>query len=260
MAFDRENPGQLPFELERSAEYELEQKVLRNRLCELVRNKCIIVTGPADYVVGRGKADWIESYDLVVRINFQWPVPLHLATDLGSRMDLLYHCCNGDYPLENLFYDDFEKTRFVCVEQNILSLKLKNYCQRKEIPCLYVTEMVRQLSLSLGCPPSTGLTAIVHLLSLPVRELQVYGMTLWASTYYPGYQGDGALDKNWSDQKLPVKIWQHSPKRERKYLRRLLKENRRLHFDTEALKIMNINPPHTTSYFRFNKDKTAAGF
>ncbi len=87
-------------------------------LASLVAGKRVALVGPSVSIAGGGAGAAIESFDLVVRTNFQWPVPAGLVADLGSRMDILYHCCNGDFPVADLFVPELARTRFVCWQAN----------------------------------------------------------------------------------------------------------------------------------------------
>jgi len=228
---DRTGVPALPFEWGRSGRLAGEQAASARQLDRMISGKRVILVGPADYTVGSGKGSFVESFDWVARVNFQWPVPERLRPDLGSRMDLLYHCCNGDHPVRALFRDGFEETRFVCMERHIQSLELKRHCRSCRIPCLYVSDVYRSLSRKLGARPSTGLVAIEHLLSLPIAELYVFGMTFWRTPYYAGYQGDGAqaLAAEGERRVLP-----HDPEREARYAGRLAKREPRLRLDAGA--------------------------
>lgn len=236
-----EDKQNLPFEINRGDLVESAQKVAYEQLCDLVRGKDVVLIGPSAYTTGSKRADWIESFDLVARINFQWPVVEDRRADLGSRMDLLFHCCNGDYPVDSLFCGDFKKIKFVCLEQNIASLQVRKYCDAHNVPNLYFNPTLKNLSLALRGLPSTGLTALVSLLRLPLKELHVYGMTFWADAYYSGYQGDGALQGHWQGKDKPEKIWQHEPAIERRHLQLLIKQNPHLKVDEAALRIMKLH-------------------
>ena len=238
-AFKRElarldSAGALPFEPSWRRDVRAAQRAAERRSRSLLRGKRVVIVGPADYAAGAGKGPMIESFDLVARVNFQWPVPPELAADFGTRMDILYHCCNGDYPVELLARPGFENTLFACVEHNLQSLRLKNCCRSRGVLVFYYPQrLYRRLSARLGFPPSTGLAAVQHLLSLPIRELLIYGMTFLTTPYYPGYTGDAARGGHWGAG-VPESIWQHNPRAELHYIRRLLRHDRRATLDPRA--------------------------
>jgi hypothetical protein len=231
-------PDTLPFEVRGLPGFDAEESRLLDRMREAAEGRRVVLTGPADYPVGAGQGNWVDSFDWVARINFQWPIPEPLVPDLGRRMDVLYHCCNADYSVDRLFVAGFEKTGFVCMEHQAHSLRLKRRCRAMGIPCLYTTETRARLTRALGHPPSTGLTAVEHLLSLPIRELQLYGITLWHAPYYPGYAGDGARNASGKRAGVRRRVWRHAPRAERKYLLELAARDSRLRVDSTALRLM----------------------
>ena len=68
----------LPFEMWGEAEY----------LDELV-GKNVVIVGPAGYMVGQGLGEYIDSFDVIVRVNHA--LPIALPEDYGSRTTVLYH-------------------------------------------------------------------------------------------------------------------------------------------------------------------------
>lgn len=237
----------LPFEVRGRSGCDGEESRLHDRMREAAAGQRVVLTGPADYPVGAGQGQWVDGFDWVVRINFQWPLPESLVPDLGRRMDVLYHCCNGDYPVDRLFVAGFEQTRFVCMEHQAHSLRLKHRCHTMGVPCLYTTDTITRLTRALGHPPSTGLTAIEHLLSLPIRELQLYGITLWHAPYYSGYTADGARNATRPRYGRPARVWRHAPRMERTYLLERAARDARLRIDPAALRLMGAASPSSAS-------------
>src|SRR6185369_15311983 len=122
----------------------------------LVGNKRLVLVGPSISSVGSNRGAAIEACDVVVRMNFQWPIPAALGADVGARMDVLYHCCNGDFPVADLFVPGFAQTRFVCWQSNAESFWLEAHCLENGIPSLDVSSVYVELENLLRTPPFTG--------------------------------------------------------------------------------------------------------
>src|SRR5690606_31676828 len=63
---------------------------------DIYRGKRVIVIGPAESSLRYMSGEEIDRFDIIVRVNKS---PLSLAgkeSSLGSRTDILYHCCNED--------------------------------------------------------------------------------------------------------------------------------------------------------------------
>jgi len=190
----------------------------------LVGNKRVVLVGPSVSSVGSNRGAAIEACDVVVRMNFQWPIPAALVGDVGARMDVLYHCCNGDFPVADLFVPGFAQTRFVCWQANPDSFWLEAHCLEKGIPSLDVSPVYVELEKLLRTPPFTGTVAIEHLLRFPIAELHLTGISFGAEPYYDGYKGHGASA---SLAKKAV----HRTEPQVRYFREVIARDPRLHLD-----------------------------
>ena len=169
---------------------DLEEK--RLRYGALLKGKRVVLVGPSQSIVGSRRGKELEAYDLVVRVNFQWPVPPRLVADIGKRMDILYHCCNGDVPIERLFRRGFDHTRFVCWQFGIESHKLQHHCVKVGVPELEVSSVFEELLPRMKAFPTTGTAALCDLLSYDIERLYVTGMTFFHDPHYGGYPTGGS--------------------------------------------------------------------
>lgn len=234
-AFPEETLEALPFALDRQREVRLERQLaLRDRMSAYLAGKCVALTGPATHGLDAAFGQEIEACDVVVRLNFQWPIPSPLTQHLGSRCDLLYHCCNGDYPLDSLFVPAFAKLRFVLLENGVHSRQLSRHCEASGVPYDFLFGRYRHLTRRIGSPPTTGLVAIDHLLDFDVRELRTYGMTFGLTPYYGGYSGHGALAHSTGRQP-----WKHVPANEVLYVNKLRRSDPRLVLDPIAARTLD---------------------
>ena len=190
----------------------------------LVGNKRLVLVGPSISSVGSDRGAAIEACDVVVRMNFQWPIPAALVADVGARMDVLYHCCNGDFPVADLFVPGFAQTRFVCWQSNAESFWLEAHCLENGIPSLDVSSVYVQLENLLRTPPFTGTVAIEHLRRFPIAELHLTGISFGAEPYYGGYKGHGA------SASPAVKVV-HAVEPQLRYFREVIARDPRLHLD-----------------------------
>ena len=214
------------FEDTLNSKFVLNQNNILSKLADYINDASVALVGPAAYLTGLKKGEKIESFDVVVRMNFQWPLPCKLKQDYGERIDILYHCCNGDFPLDSLLTDEINKLKFACVEKNILSKKLSYELMKHTIPTLYVTDFYKSASQILNTHASTGMAAIFHLLSLPIKKLTIFGMTNVKSPYCENYLSKGAISSN---------NWKHSFSSEAKLLLNIMDYDKRVHIDHDAL-------------------------
>lgn len=205
----------------------------------LLKKKRVVIVGPADSVTGSGLGTEIDSYDLVVRVNHQWPVSGERVSDLGSRMDILFHCCNGDFPIKRLFIPEFKKTRAVCFERGFDSYFLKKECERLQIPFFDVTETYLALQKQIGSYPNTGLAAVTHLLGFDIKELKMIGFSFFKTSYYADYLGATAQPEILRNFQSTGRYWKHELKPQFEYFKSILMQDKRLQVDTFLSHILN---------------------
>ena len=194
---------------------------------KFLAGKRVALVGPSATVVGLGLGHVIDGHDLVVRLNAHWPVSSEMIPDLGNRMDVLYHCCNGDFPFASLFVPEFLHTKFVMAELGIRSRRLFSYCEKADIPIGNVSPVYTELRRILKHSPSTGLVALHHLLSCRIASLSAYGLSFSLRKYLPDSLSLGARGE----------LRPHNYNCELEFLRRKWWRDPRLSFDPVASKL-----------------------
>lgn len=204
-----------------------------------VRGKRVALVGPSRSVVGSGLGTEIDAHELVVRLNHGWPVPPGLQADLGRRLDILYHCCNGDYPIDRVFSAGMDRLRWACFEGNPDHQGLLDRCSNTSVESLDVTDRYADLRRALGTFPNTGLVAIHHLLGAGAARVALFGMTFFREPYMPGYTADGADPVNWpAEGPLPTLIWEHNLPVQYRHFTELCRREQRLTVDSVSLAVM----------------------
>ena len=206
----------------------------------LLRGKRVALLGPANSVVGSKAGALIESYDLVARLNFQWPIQADLRADIGERMDILYHCCNGDLEIESLFRSGLAGTvKFVCWQFNVDSWKLAQYCEDAGVPSLDVESVYEELLDATGTFPNTGTVAISNLLQYEIDELYIHGISFYQDPYHPNYRATGIAEYEAyrSGRSSQIRMHQVAPQLE--WFKRLCTHEPRLRLDDRLAEITN---------------------
>ena len=62
------------------------------RFNRYLKGKSVIVVGPSPYLKGLKKGSFIDSHDVVIRINKAWKPEQDLVEDYGKKTDVRYHC------------------------------------------------------------------------------------------------------------------------------------------------------------------------
>jgi hypothetical protein len=204
-----------------------------------VRGRRVALVGPSRSIVESGLGTEIDAHELVVRLNHGWPVPPGLDADLGHRFDILYHCCNGDYPIDRVFSAGTDRLRWACFENGPDHCRLLDRCSDTSVESLDVTDVYVDLRRELGTFPNTGLVAIHHLLGAGAARVALFGMTFFREPYLPGYPADGADAAHWpAGGPLPARVWEHDLPIQYRHFTELCRRERRVTVDSVSLAVM----------------------
>jgi hypothetical protein len=162
---------------------------------KLLKNKSIIIVGPAGYLQNSNKREFIENHDVVVRLNSNYTIPPEHHKDIGTKTDLLYHCfwapifpeiellvknvslVKAAFPTIPPFNTDI--ARFVNINRNRVDFEF------------YDPQKYSELVKRVNSRPNTGTSAIYDILSYDIKSLHVSGITMFAGGYIKNYR------KNW---------------------------------------------------------------
>jgi hypothetical protein len=167
---------------------------------EYLRGKKVIIVGPASYMLEKESADFIESFDVVVRLNRGWNVKEELKKNLGARTDVRYHCGmehenNGgawniqgmlDYGVQwaaiqfprNLDY----------FHNDVLNFEKLNSEYQMNRHVWSDLELYMTIHHYLGTRISIGTAAFTDLIFYDVERLHVSGITFLQDGWYKGYK------------------------------------------------------------------------
>jgi len=164
--------------------------------------------GPSVTVQERELGNFINDFDIVIRLNRSLPVPKKMFKHIGNRTDILYNSLNTtDYPGENNIGPCFLKRQRVKFLRcpypptepflgDIKSFYRKNRMTKDRINFGHIdTFYYRKLEYNIRTRPYTGTCAIADLLKNGVKELFVMGIDFYTYRYFSCY-------KNISERKL----------------------------------------------------------
>lgn len=165
---------------------------------KLLENKSAIIVGPSVSIQNCNLGNFINSFDIVIRLNKALPLPTNMHPHIGNRTDIIYNSLNqSDYPGENNISPDFFKKNGVkyvrCPYPNIspfsydikdFKFKNKNIIQFGHIDLNYY----RKLRYNLQTRPYTGTCAIADLLTFKIKKLYVMGIDFYTYSYARYYR------------------------------------------------------------------------
>ena len=75
---------------------------------DYLRNKSIVIVGPSRCLVGKKRGEFIDSHDIVIRMNKGWKPSPDKIEDYGSKTTIRYHCMmehpnnGGDFAIDDM--------------------------------------------------------------------------------------------------------------------------------------------------------------
>jgi len=168
---------------------------------DYLKGKSVVIVGPSPYLQGKGRGEFIDSHDIVIRMNRGWKIPEDKQVDYGSKTDIRWHCMmeqpenGGPFAIEemiehgvtwlasqfprNLDYFHFDNIKFE--EKN--KGRLNFYC---------FSDLIYFLNLhrAMETRPNVAQTAIFDLINYDVKTLHLCGATFLLDGYYKGYSDE----------------------------------------------------------------------
>ena len=176
-------------------EYYIKYYDENNYFRSYLKNKKVIIVGPADYV---NEGEFIDNYDVIVRVNRGHNM-IDSPIKYGSRTDILYHCINehneagGKIPNDN----NIKFIKFVFPEKTIYGGG--DLIKNVDIKYNYrVVDQEKYLDFEkkIKTRPNAGTTAIWDILNYDIDELYIKGFTLFTTNYSKDYRETAWGEKN----------------------------------------------------------------
>jgi hypothetical protein len=215
---------------------------------QYLKDKKVVIVGPAYTMVGSQQGKLIDSYDTVARINDALPIPTELMEDIGRRCDILYS--NLDEKLKKgeersiTKYHEIIKLRWVCTPWPFHRAREEKFkCSMPNVPfrVINVDTFKRLKSDVNGGLPQTGLCSIVDLLDYDIKELYVAGFTFMTADnqgplYYEQYESEDITEEYFRE--TVDKRGTHKIDPQLRYFKRLKETDVRIRIDSVLKEIL----------------------
>ncbi|SFS97542.1 glycosyltransferase family 29 protein [Sphingobacterium wenxiniae] len=215
------------------------------------KDKRVAIVGGADSAFKDKLGNYIDNYDVVVRINKGVDVIERYSEYIGKRTDILFHSLGeGQDELNGGSKFNIKLWKKMCVEKIIFPFNsndnkynhnvLVNFFNKTKGRvriCELDYEQYQKIKEDLqGYSPTTGFAAIHTILNSPCKEVYITGVTFFKTPHNPGYrQGDLS---HWIDHFK--KYNNHSPDSEFSYfLKKKLEWGGKLKVDSTLSKIIS---------------------
>jgi len=172
---------------------------------DMLEGKTVIIVGPSSHLFETEQKDFIESFDVIVRVNKSFPVKEHQEKYIGKRTNILYHCLEQSEENCGKFdYNEIKKQDILIATpypKNMTPfhrdyVRFENEILNKNIKTNYIDiSFYSDFMELLGTRPNTGISAIADLLCYDIKSLYVCGFTFFETGFYEGYRDIGGMKK-----------------------------------------------------------------
>ena len=230
-------------------------------LAKLIEGKRIAYVCPSPHLKDQRMGHYIDSFDLVVRINQSFSMPEEQWIDYGKRTDILMNCLNiNKLRALNNNMDYVRALKYIiCPMVSMWDIgRVNSFLEGTGVPWQNVCDgFLFKIFKEVGTTANTGLTGLMTLLHYDVKEIYVTGMTFFnmntfGKVYYDEYHDSAVEYSNFSDtsDKEPstkeLRMDIHSQMPQIRYFRKILSK----HYS---------NPLYIDSYLRENFNLTVNG-
>jgi hypothetical protein len=209
---------------------------------EYLKNKNVIIVGPAAYLKDFENGSFIDSFDVVVRINRGIELLDLNSKNLGTKTDILYNCLietpeNGG----ELNIELFKKKNVKWISTIPNSTK-EGFAKNMKLHPLVDTKSVRLLkknfkfhvmdyklynnvNRNVNSRSNTGYAAIFDLLNYHIKSLYITGFSFYLDDFFNGYKSGSKIN----EKEFALKCFnstRHQQKPQWEYLKKIILQNK----------------------------------
>ena len=168
---------------------------------DYIKNKNVLLIGPASYLIDFPIVEKVLDYDTVVRINSGVDLVEKIPEFVGKRTDILCTTCDRDpgngtdnRKIEKWIKNNVGHVRISPAginqhfKRNIEMFKRENN-NRLDFSVIDEKQYVDQISLCEGTIPNTGFSAIMDCLFHNPKKIHISGITFFKGGYLKEYEG-----------------------------------------------------------------------
>ena len=194
----------------------LDNSKIDRKFNHYLKDKKVIIVGPASYMLEHNKQDFIDSHDVVVRLNKNWNIEPKYQKHFGTKTNIRYHCGmenehnGGAWNIPGMLEKNIEYAA-ISFPKNLSYfhndiLKFEKLNSQHNMNFHYFSDLELYITLHhfLGTRMTVGTVAFTDLLFYDIKSLHISGITFLEDGWYKGYK----INPEWDDKKYMSKdLW-----------------------------------------------------
>ena len=240
--------------------WEIYQELYNNVIIDkkynnFLKDKSVIVVAPAAYTMNdesKNMGEFIDSHDVVVRLNGGWKISEKNQKYLGSRTDIRYHCMiehinnGGPYNIEGMKEHGLQWMSSTFPKNldyfyyDILHFEKLNTETNNPINFHHISDLKYYLQIhkTLNTRINTGIAAVLDLLCYDIKSLHIKGFTFFKDGWTTEHKEDGYKEM-YDNLGAETQEVHHSNRPQVKFLDLLDKNDDRIILDKEVRNVIN---------------------
>ena len=189
----------------------------------LVKDKNVVIVGPAAYLEGSDLGKSIDDHDVVVRINRAIETTKTHSKDVGARTDILYSCLLETHRNAGILDFNFIKesgVKLICAPgfnkntydpsfsygtHGSISQKTWNKIKTANYPVRVASKSVDDLlKKETQTRPNTGFIAIFDILEFKPKSLTIHGFTFYLDGFIKGSKSGVEKEKDCTEEEFAL--------------------------------------------------------
>jgi len=164
---------------------------------DYLKGKNVCIVGPAESINNTNKGDYIDSFDVVVRINY---AKVDNPSDTGTKTNVIYY--DGSYHNHENLNLEYLVCSYPWTEWFYNERCLPNVLKYSQIFNHYIIDkdVYQNLKTNLDkdnkVRPNTGTIAIVDLLNSELNTLYITGIDFYRTSYLKSHPDYGSTNLN----------------------------------------------------------------
>lgn len=216
---------------------------LADQYAAWLKGKSVIVVGPAGYLKGRNQGAWIDSHDVVVKLN--WGETLS-HEDYGSRTDVLYKRLLKLGHADEILIDEYVAAgiEWLVAIDNPIRATAQRYLQDTigdRIKWFSDWQSRTEVLREVGNSPLLGLIVVRDLLKHEVASVTITGCDFYVTGYAPEYGGQPY--RSYMKRREGTIGPTHDAPKQLRWLQAQREKDPRLHFDERLTEIASAQLP-----------------
>jgi hypothetical protein len=220
---------------------------------KFLQNKKVAIVGPAESIFFNESGKYIDTFDIIIRINRGFEMITGNESYVGSRTDVLYNAldfrpgCGGTF---ESIAGIANGVKFICCPytprpwHNIQ--RIETLATLKPIRFMNA-DVYNKLQLTCGTASNSGTASIVDILQYNIQQLYITGIDFYRSLYSSKYPPQvGLMDQSAKaiEDELGFKRSGekgHNPDHQYLYFKKLVNLDKRIKLDPFLTKIIKDN-------------------